>query len=70
MKRLLSDEEEDLSALDLHSPEPLAETRPSRINLTHDEYGLSPAAGAKQVRDHRRVTLLGGADSSATRNLL
>ena len=72
MKRLLSpsDEEADLSALDFHSPKPLTESRTSRVNLTHDAYGVSPAAGAKQVRDHRRVTLLGGADSSATRNLL
>lgn len=70
MNRLLSEEEEDLSLLDMHSPEPLPETRPSRINLTHDAYGVSPAAGSKEVREHRRLTLLGGADSSATRNLL
>ena len=71
LKHLLINEEEDgFSEHDFHSPEPLPETRPSKVNLSHDAYGLSPAAGTKEVRDYRRLTLLGGADSSATRNLL
>lgn len=52
-------------------PVPLEETKPNRLNLTQDVlvHGLLPSANAPVVKDHRRVTLLGG-DSSATRNLL